>query len=67
MWLAQAEDPVGQEPQAGLLTRVFGEQFEVVAAGVQPKAKQDLGSERVQNPHEPEATYAAKGSGENKK
>jgi len=50
-----------------LLTRVFGEQFEVVAAGVQPKAKQDLGSERVQNPHEPEATYAAKGSGENKK
>ena len=66
-WVAQAEAPVGQGPQVSLLTRVFGEQFAVVAAEVQPKAKQDLGSERVQNPHEPEATYAAKGSGEHKK
>lgn len=66
-WVAQAVAPVGQGPQVSLLTRVFGEQFAVVAAEVQPKAKQDLGSERVQNPHEPEATYAAKGSGEHKK
>ena len=33
----------------------------------QPKDKQQLASDRVQNPHEPEATYAAKGQGEKKK
>jgi Transposase DDE domain/Transposase domain (DUF772) len=31
---------------------------------VQPKDKKQLSSERVQNPHEPEATYAAKGQGD---
>ena len=31
---------------------------------VQPKDKKQLPSERVQNPHEPEATYAAKGQGD---
>jgi hypothetical protein len=42
---------------------------DAVAPGVlvQPRDKQDLVSERVQNPHEPEATYAAKGQGEKKK
>ncbi len=34
---------------------------------IQPKDKKELVSERVQNPHEPEATYAAKGQGEKKK
>ena len=34
---------------------------------VQPKDKKQLASERVQNPHEPQATYAAKGQGDNKK
>jgi hypothetical protein len=34
---------------------------------VQPKNKQQLSSERVQNPHDPDATYAAKGTGERKK
>ena len=34
---------------------------------VQPKDKKQLASNRVQNPHEPEATYAAKGQGEKKK
>jgi hypothetical protein len=34
---------------------------------VQPKAKGQLDSARVQNPHEPEATYSVKGKGEKKK
>ena len=34
---------------------------------IQPKDKKQLASDRVQNPHEPEATYGAKGRGENKK
>ena len=36
-------------------------------ATIQPKDKRELASERVQNPHEPEATYSVKGQGENKK
>ena len=34
---------------------------------IQPKPKQELDSARVQNPHEPEATYSVKGKGEKKK
>jgi hypothetical protein len=34
---------------------------------VQPKDKKQLASERVQNPHDPEATYSVKGQGEKKK
>ena len=46
----------------------MGEQFELTAATApQPKAKEQLSSERVQNPHEPEATYASKGKGEQRK
>jgi transposase len=55
--------------QAQLLARVFGEQFEVVAAtgALQPKPKEQLGTDRVFNPHDPDATYAVKGTGEHKK
>src|SRR5579863_3839461 len=57
-----------QGTQVGLLARVFAEQFETVSpAEVRPRSKEELGTERVQNPHDPDATYAAKGSGENKK
>ena len=69
-WLAE---PLAKEwaqgKQAALLARVFSEQFEIVAgAGApQPKANDQTSSARVQNPHEPEATYAAKGKGEQKK
>lgn len=34
---------------------------------VQPKDKKQLASDRVQNPHDPEATYSVKGQGEKKK
>jgi len=36
-------------------------------AVIQPKDKKQLASDRVQNPHDPEATYAVKGQGEKKK
>lgn len=39
----------------------------VGAETIHPKDKKELASDRVQNPHEPEATYAAKGQGEKKK
>jgi IS5 family transposase len=58
--------------RGGSLTGQPGEaptQAPVMGSGatIQPKDKQQLASDRVQNPHEPEATYAAKGRGEHKK
>jgi transposase len=38
-----------------------------VAPQVEPKGRGQLSSDRVQNPHEPDATYGAKGEGEQKK
>ena len=56
-------------PQVQLLTRVFSEQFETVGESAlpQPRAKEDLDSARVYNPHEPEAAYASKGHGSHRK
>jgi len=53
--------------QLRLLERVFGEQFEMSAAAVAPKSKVELSSDRVHNPHDPQATYAVKGEGPKKK
>jgi len=39
----------------------------VNGAVIQPKDKKQLASDRVQNPHDPEATYAVKGQGAKKK
>lgn len=69
-WIASpAQTKWGQGKQVQLLARIVAEQFEVVAGGqeLQPKTKEQLGSERVQNPHDPEATYASKGHGEQRK
>lgn len=68
-WLgSHADATLGQGEQGQLLRRVFGEQFEVGRAeNPQPKAKEQLSSERVQNPHDPEATYTVKGQGAAKK
>ena len=63
----QSENTLAWGPQLLLLERVFGEQFEVGAATVAPKSKVELSSDRVQNPHDPEATYAVKGEGQKKK
>ena len=69
-WLASpAAKEWARGTQAQLLSRVFAEQFEVLAGhgAPQPKTKEGLSSERVQNPHDPDATYGAKGKGEQKK
>ena len=68
-WLAgEAGAKWAQGRQVQLLRRVFGEQFELSSpSAVAPKTKEQLTSERVQNPHEPEATYASKGKGEQRK
>jgi IS5 family transposase len=39
----------------------------VAAVPIEPKPKKELSSDRVQNPHDPDATYAVKGQGEQKK
>ena len=51
-----------QGTQAQLLARVFGEQFEVVAAtgAWLPKTKETLTSDRVQNPHDPKQPTPSK-------
>jgi len=38
----------------------------LASAAVEPKGKGELSSNRVQNPHDPEATYAVKGQGQQK-
>jgi hypothetical protein len=69
-WLANLPaQEWAQGKQAALLARVFSEQFEVVAGSgtPQPKTQEQISSARVQNPHDPNATYGAKGKGEQKK
>jgi transposase len=56
-WVQSQKDWDEQE-QTSLLQRVFAEQFEVVAGGPQVRKQPDSGS--VQNPHDPEAQWAAK-------
>jgi hypothetical protein len=66
-WLASpAAGQWGQGSRGRLSARVFAEQFDVVpsAGAPQPRAKPELSTARVQNPHDPDATYAAKGRGE---
>lgn len=60
------EGSASPEAEAGAQT-----EFSPEAMGgcppIQPKGKGQLGSDRVQNPHDPEATYAVKGQGSQKK
>jgi transposase len=56
---AQANHPQVQHPTQ--------DPSAVSATLVQPKDKKQLASDRVQNPHDPEATYSVKGQGEKKK
>jgi transposase len=63
----QSQNTLKWGAQLLLLERVFEEQFEMSGAQAAPKSKVDLSSDRVQNPHEPEATYAVKGEGQKKK
>ena len=63
----QAKDTFTPGPQLTLLERVFQEQFEITACPIAPKGPGELSSDRVRNPHDPEATYAVKGEGKKKK
>lgn len=70
--LATASAAVGSLPVQGSASarEVNNGQLELgapVAPQIQPKGKGQLSSERVQNPHEPDATYGVKGEGEKKK
>jgi transposase len=60
-------NPLPWGPSLLLLERVLEEQFAMSNAAAAPKTKAELSSDRVQNPHDPEATYAVKGEGQKKK
>lgn len=65
---AQKAAPPPKEPDPSLGAAPPAGALAVGSAPViEPKDKKQLASERVQNPHEPEATYAVKGQGEKKK
>ena len=68
-WLrSPAGQGLAEGKQAKLLSRVFAEHFQLTDKGeALPKSKQDLDSDRVRNPHDPDATYSAKGQGQQKK
>jgi hypothetical protein len=56
-WVEDQKDLRTHE-KTQLLRRVFGEQFEVTPAGPAVRPREDSGT--VQNPHDPEAQWAAK-------
>jgi hypothetical protein len=61
-WLDQpAQKSVRSGPQVELLRRVVTENFAVVGEALEHRTEQPPGA--VQNPHEPEAQWAAKGHG----
>jgi hypothetical protein len=66
-WVRQLSDAApAQGQQLKLLDRVFNEHFELnEQAHVQPRETQPPGA--VQNPHDPEAQWAAKGQGKHRK
>lgn len=65
-WLENLSDPEpGNGKQARLLGRVFAENFEIKDQAPVQRPAQPAGA--VQNPHEPEAQWAAKGQGKHKK
>jgi len=59
---SQASGPAAPSGQTEFAAEGMGR-----AVQIEPKAKAQLRSDRVQNPHEPEATYAVKGQGQQKK
>jgi hypothetical protein len=62
-WVADHQDLLAHE-KTKLLQRVFGEQFEVTPAGPAVRKQEDSGT--VQNPHDPQAQWAAKDQNKSK-
>jgi hypothetical protein len=56
-WVQPQED-LARQDKTKLLRRVFAEQFEITPAGPSVRPQEDSGT--VQNPHDPEAQWAAK-------
>src|SRR5258705_3579138 len=59
-WIDKNDPKLSEMESINLLRRVFGEQFEVIDTTVQSRRTQP--SRSVQNPHDPDAHYADKGS-----
>lgn len=62
-----AAPPVAEPPAQPSPEPKAGPEAPELSAVVEPKGKGQLVSDRVQNPHDPEATYAVKGQGQQKK
>jgi hypothetical protein len=66
-WVRQLSDPAtAKGQQLKLLERVFNEHFELNQEG-QPQQREAQPPGAVQNPHDPEAQWAAKGQGKHRK
>ena len=61
------EQPLAELALQGSPEQKPAPQAQEAGTVVEPKGKGQLDSDRVQNPHDPEATYAVKGQGEKKK
>jgi len=59
-WIDKGDSTLGELESVKLLRRVFAEQFEVVAGTIQSRRTRP--SQAVQNPHDPDAHYADKGT-----
>ena len=59
-WIDKNDPKLGEMEAVKLLRRVFGEQFEVIEGTVQSRRLRP--SRAVQNPHDPDAHYADKGT-----
>src|SRR5437867_7055285 len=67
-WVKSLSDAtIGTGQQVALLQRVFEEHFELVGPEQTVQRRTTLSSDRVQNPHDPDARYAVKGQGKQKK
>ena len=64
-WALERNWPWG--PQAQLLRRVYREQYIETDGVARARGKGELDSDRVQNPHDPDATYTTKGQGAQQK
>ena len=62
-----SEEVAARDPVVPASPPTSGATVAASAMQVQPKGKGQLSSDRVQNPHDPDATYAVKGQGEKKK
>lgn len=64
-WVAEQAEAVKEGEKAFLLERVFEENFEVVEGQIQQRRSNPAGA--VQNPHDVEAQWCAKGQGQQQK